>query len=90
MLRVRGITHDRATIQSLPSRSREMDRHEIPFIAVACKQDRMRHCSRCGARAYRTWSGLIMVFPDLDVVAVTASPAVQFATMDLRSRLAPL
>ena len=56
MLRVRGITHDRATIQSFPGGSPEMDSHEIPFIPVACKQDRMRHRFRGGAN----WTGILL------------------------------
>src|ERR1700756_5291104 len=43
MLRVRGITHHRTPIQGLPSRPREMDRHNIPLILVAGNKVRMRH-----------------------------------------------
>src|SRR5436190_20146393 len=43
MFRIRGITHDRAAIQSFPGGPSEMDSDEVPFVAVACKQDRMRY-----------------------------------------------
>ena len=54
MLCVRGITHDRTTIQSFPSRSREMDSHEIPLRPVAGKKIRMRHRCRGGGN----WTGI--------------------------------
>lgn len=49
MRRFGGVAHDPTTIQSLPSRSREMDRHDIFTIPVAGKKDRMRHRARCWA-----------------------------------------
>jgi hypothetical protein len=54
MLCVRRITHDRTAIQGLPSRSREMDRHQIPLIIVTGNKVRMRH--RCGGGV--NWTGL--------------------------------
>jgi hypothetical protein len=49
MRRFCAVTHDQTTIQCLPSRPREMNRHDIFTIPVAGKKDRMRHRARCWA-----------------------------------------
>ena len=56
MLRVRGITHHRTPIQGLPSRPREMDRHNIPLILVASNKVGMRHRCRGGVN----WTGIYL------------------------------
>src|ERR1700693_1582092 len=56
MLRVRGITHHRTSIQGLPSRSRKMDRHSITLILVASNKVGMRHRCRGGVN----WTGIYL------------------------------
>src|SRR6266571_1866982 len=55
MFGIRAITHHYAAIQSLPGRSSEMDSDEVPFVPVACKQDRMRYRS-CESPPSTRWT----------------------------------
>ena len=53
MRRLSSVARDQTTIQGLPSRSREMNRHDIFTGPVAGKKDRMRHRARSGANRTR-------------------------------------
>jgi hypothetical protein len=81
MLRVRGITHDRTSIQGLPSRSREMNSHQIPFILVAGKKVGMRHRCRGGVN----WTGIPL---NADAVCSQEQDISRWYVQDAGDRLA--